>query len=81
MNLMTRWIMPNHDLETISYIHDKPWRSTTTLTEICQSPNDIAVQEHIQLLGTIINSSGYVYSYSDGSKLDNGQTGAGAIIY
>jgi hypothetical protein len=81
LNLMTRWIMPNHDLETISYIHDKPWRSTTTQTEISASPKDIAVQQHIQLLRTIINPSGYVYAYTDGSKLDNGQTGAGAVIY
>jgi hypothetical protein len=46
---MTGWIMPNHGLETISYIHDKPWRSTTTQTEISASPKDIAVEEHIQL--------------------------------
>jgi hypothetical protein len=30
LKLMTRWIVPYHGLETISYIHDKRWRSTTT---------------------------------------------------
>jgi hypothetical protein len=73
--------MPNHDLETVSYIYDKPWRSTTTQTELSTSPKDIAVEEHIQLLRAIINPSRYHYAYTDCSKLDNGQTGAGSIIY
>jgi hypothetical protein len=47
---MTRWIMPNHDLETAAYIYDKPWRSTTTHIDISVSPKDIAGEEHIQLL-------------------------------
>jgi hypothetical protein len=62
LNLMTRWIMPNHDLETVAYIYDKPWRSTTTQTDISASLKDIAVEEHRQLLRTIINPSGHLYA-------------------
>jgi hypothetical protein len=73
--------MPNHDLETVAYIYDKPWRSNTTQTNISASPKDIAVEEHIQLLTTIINPSGHLYTNTDGSKLDNGHTGTGSILY
>jgi hypothetical protein len=37
--------MPNHDLEKVAYIYDKPWRSTTTQTDISASRKDIAVEE------------------------------------
>jgi hypothetical protein len=41
-------------------------------------PNTIC-PSYIDDIGLIV--SGYVYPYTDCSKLDNGQTGAGAIIY
>jgi hypothetical protein len=55
--------MPNHNLETVSCIYEMPWWPATIRTEISTSPKDIAVDEHMQLLRTIINPTGYLYAW------------------